>query len=104
MVVTLSQQLRDASGDFACPALECWREHKTRVRPSDAVCPKCGVELEWPEDSIAVHQHYKPFQVLCSDCFDREPVGTRFCAVRPQFICTKCGRECLGYEVDRPLT
>lgn len=46
--------VRDASGDFDCP--NCGSN--SRVRPTDAVCPQCGVSLEWPKESLYLNDHF----------------------------------------------
>jgi hypothetical protein len=56
MIVDIGQLIRNASGDFGCPS--CWPESMSIVTPRDERCPKCGVELEWPVESIRAHRHY----------------------------------------------
>jgi hypothetical protein len=45
--VDKGQQIRDASGRYGCPNLNCWREHFTSIFPDTEKCPTCGVSLDW---------------------------------------------------------
>jgi hypothetical protein len=50
--------IRDGSGRYACPNLNCWREHFTGLKPpvvektceilqAVTTCPNCGIEIDW---------------------------------------------------------
>lgn len=56
MIINHGQLIRDASGNFSCP--NCWRKDFGVVNPTHTTCPKCGVELEWPEDAVASYNYY----------------------------------------------
>lgn len=57
MIVDLGQQIRDASGDFACPNDSCWRMSLTRIRPTNSSCPKCGTVLEWSKSAREMYDY-----------------------------------------------
>ena len=54
----MSQLIRDASGDFACPNDDCWRLNHTRVRPPMTECPSCHTPLTWDTESVAEHERW----------------------------------------------
>lgn len=59
MMVRLCDQVRpkaatDRRGVFGCPG--CWQMTRQLVAPADAICPDCGVRLDWAPDALRVAQ------------------------------------------------
>jgi hypothetical protein len=58
MLVDVKQQIRNATGTFACPDWKCWTKNMRGLVPGDEKCPDCGVSLEWAPETFEAREFW----------------------------------------------